>query len=100
MSSTLVEYPARIKSYQVTIARDRADIHLEGIEQGGSKPQPVGHMTFGDPDPIRKDKDFITRGGFLQMDRPLEMLPAVLDLLRLEKHLVLDGDGRLSTSSD
>ena len=45
MSSTLVEYPAQVKSYQVTIARDRADIHLEGVEQGGSKPQPVGHMT-------------------------------------------------------
>jgi len=99
MSSTLVEYPAQIKSYQVTIARDRADIHLEGIEQGGSKPQPVGHMTFGDPDPIGKDADLITRGGFLQMDRPLEMLPAVLELLRHEKNLVLRKDGTLSTSA-
>ena len=98
MSSTLVEYPAQIKSYQVTIARDRADIHLEGVEQGGSKPQHVGHMTFGDPDPIGKDADFTTRGGFLQMDRPLEMLPAVLDLLRHEKNLVLREDGTLSTS--
>lgn len=98
MSSTLVEYPAQIKSYQVQIRRGTADIHLMGIEQGGSKPQPVGHMTFGDPDPIGKDADFITRGGFLQMDRPLEMLPAVLDLLRHEKKLVLQGDGTLSTS--
>ena len=99
MSSTLVEYPVRIKSYQVTIARDRADIQLEGVEEGRSEPQRVGHMTFGDPDPIGKDADFITRGGFLQMDRSLELLPAVLDLLRHEKRLVLDGDGRLSTSS-
>lgn len=99
MSSTLVEYPAQIKSYQVTIARDRADIQLEGVEQGGSKPQRVGHMTFGDPDPIGKDADFITRGGFLQMDRPLELLPAVLELLRHEKKLVLQEDGALSTSA-
>ena len=98
MSATLVEYPARIKSYQVTIARDRADIHLEGVEQGGSKPQTVGHMTFGDPDPIGKDEDFTTRGGFLQMDRPLEMLAGVLELLRHEKDLILQEDGRLSTS--
>lgn len=98
MSSTLVNYPARIKSYQVTIARDRASIHLEGIEEGGSKPQPVGHMVFGDPDPIGKDADFITRGGFLQMDRPLEMLAAVLDLLRHEKNLVLQENGTISTS--
>ena len=100
MSATLVEYPARITSYQVTIARGMADIHLMGIEQGGSKPQPVGHMTFGDPDPIGKDADFTTRGGFLQMDRPLEMLSAVLVLLHHEKHLVLDGDGRLSTPGE
>lgn len=99
MSSTLVNYPARIKSYRVTIARDRANIHLEGIEEGGSKPQPVGNMTFGDPDPIGKDKDFTTRGGFLQMDRPLEMLAAVLELLRHEKDLVLQEDGRISTSA-
>jgi len=99
MSSTLVEYPAQIKSYQVQIQREMAHIHLEGVEQGGSKPQPVGHMTFGDPDPIGKDADFITRGGFLQMDRPLEMLPAVLDLLRHEKNLVLQEDGTLSTSA-
>jgi hypothetical protein len=99
MSSTLVEYPAQIKSYQVTIARDRADIQLDGVEQGGSKPQRVGHMTFGDPDPIGKDADFITRGGFLQMDRPLEMLSAVLELLRHEKNLVVQEDGTLSTSA-
>ena len=98
MSSTLVEYPVRIKSYQVTIARDRADIQLEGVEEGRSEPQRVGHMTFGDPDPIGKDADFITRGGFLQMDRPLEMLPAVLDLLRHEKRLSLREDGTISTS--
>jgi len=98
MSSTLVNYPARIKSYQVTIARDKSEIHLEGIEEGGSKPQTVGRMVFGDPDPIGKDADFITRGGFLLMDRPLELLPAVLELLRHEKNLVLQENGTISTA--
>lgn len=102
MSSTLVEYPAEIKKYQVSIARDRADIQLEGVENGAQprgELQRVGRMTFGDPNPIG-DKDFINRGGFLQMDRPLEMLAAVLDLLRHESPLFLHGDGTLSTSSE
>ena len=100
MSSTMVEYPVRIKSYTVTIRRDIANIQLEGTEglEGRGEPRRVGNMTFGDPDPIGKDADFITRGGFLQMDRPLEMLSAVLDLLRHEKHLVLNEDGTISTS--
>jgi hypothetical protein len=100
MSSTLVEYPVQIKSYEVQIRRDTAHIQLEGVEEGRSEPQRVGHMTFGDPNPIGKDADFVTRGGFLQMDRPLEMLPAVLDLLRHESPLFLDADGRLSTSPE
>lgn len=101
MSSTMVEYPVQIKSYQVTIRRDQADIRLEGVE-GLEGPQGelrrVGNMTFGDPNPIGKDADFINRGGFLQMDRPLEMLPAVLDLLRHESPLFLDEKGTISTS--
>ena len=97
MSSTMVEYPVQIKSYQVTIRRDQANIQLEGVEEGVSEPRRVGNITFGDPDPIGKDKDFITRGGFLQMDRPLEILPAVLDVLRNEKNLVLQEDGTLTT---
>jgi hypothetical protein len=51
-------------------------------------------MVFGDPN---SDKDFITRGGILQMDRPLTMLSGVLDLLRNETPLFLGGDGKLST---
>lgn len=100
MSSTMVEYPVQIKSYQVTIRRDQANIRLEGVEEGASEPRRVGNITFGDPDPIGKDKDFITRGGFLQMDRPLEMLPAILDLLRHESPLFLQDDGTLSTSAE
>ena len=99
MSSTMVEYPVQIKSYQVTIRRDQANIQLMGVEEGASEPRRVGNVTFGDPTPVNKDADFIARGGFLHMDRPMEMLPAILDLLRHEKKLVLQEDGTLSTSA-
>lgn len=102
MSSTMVEYPVQIKRYEVTIARSQADIRLEGVE-GLEQPQGelrrVGHITFGDPNPI-KDEDFIGRGGFLHMDRPLEMLPAILDLLRHESPLFLHEDGTVSTTPE
>ena len=99
MSSTMVEYPVQVKSYKVRISRDRADVHLEGIEgAAGSKLRPVGDIGFGDPDPIGRDGDFINRGGFLRMDRPLEMLSAILDLLRHEDPVFLQEDGSLTTS--
>lgn len=98
MSSVQVQYPVQVKSYQVRISRDRADVHLEGIEEAkGSKLRPVGNIVFGDPNPVA-DHDFIARGGFLRMDRPLEMLPAILDLLRHEDPVFLQGDGSLTTS--
>ena len=102
MSSVVVRYPVEVRRYRVLVKKDRAEIELEGIEarEEGSDAEPelrrVAHITFGDPDPIG-DKDFMTRGGFLQMDRPMEMLAGILDLLH-EKHLFLDGDGTLSTS--
>jgi hypothetical protein len=101
MSSVVVRYPVEVRRYRVLVSKERAEIELEGIEteqKGEAEPElrRVGHITFGDPDPIG-DKDFITRGGFLQMDRPMEMFAGILALLD-EKHLFLDGDGTLSTS--
>jgi hypothetical protein len=102
MSSVVVRYPVEVRRYRVLVNKDRAEIELEGVEasEAGAEAEPelrrVGHITFGDPEPIG-DKDFITRGGFLQMDRPMEMLAGILYLLH-ETHLFLDGDGTLSTS--
>jgi hypothetical protein len=103
MSSVVVRYPVEVRRYRVLVNKDRAEIELEGIEaqeKGEGEPElrRVGHITFGDPDPIG-DKDFITRGGFLQMDRPMEMFAGILALLD-QKHLFLDGDGTLSTSQN
>lgn len=95
--SVQVQYPVQVKSYQVTIRRAQANIQLQGVEEGASEPRRVGNMTFGDPHPTR-DEDFMGRGGFLSMDRPLEMLPAILDLLRHEDPVFLQEDGTLTTS--
>lgn len=99
--SVVVTYPVEIRKYQVSISRSGAEIALEGVEgsKGGSQGElrRVGNIAFGDLDPIG-DKDFITRGGFLRMDRPLEMLSGILDLLRHEKPVFLQDDGTLTTS--
>ena len=103
--SIKVTYPVKVRSYQVSADRDRVEIELEGVEQllgtgdFNADLRRVGRVTFADPDRIR-DKDFIDRGGFLQMDRPLVMFSGILDLLRNEKPLFLHGDGTLSTSSE
>lgn len=102
--SVVVAYPVEVKGYQISVTRDRVEVHLEGIEgslqESGSssdKTRRVGRIIFGDTSPIG-DKDFINRGGFLQMDRSLAMFAGILDLLRNEKPLFLHGDGTLSTS--
>jgi hypothetical protein len=102
--SVVVAYPVEVKRYQVSVDRNRAEIVLEGVEGPGqgsgnssANIRRVGRITFGDPKPI-SDKDFITRGGFLQMDRPLAMFSGILDLLRNDKPLFLHENGALSTS--
>jgi hypothetical protein len=82
--SIVVAYPVEVKRYQVSVKRDRAEIALAGVEgpvQGSGNSSAnirrVGRITFGHPNPIG-DKDFINRGGFLQMDRPLAMFSGVL----------------------
>ena len=101
MSSVTVRYPVEVRRYRVLMDRERAEIELEGVEareEGEAEPElrRVGHITFGDPDPVG-EKDFIARGGFLRMDRPMEMFAGTLALLH-EQHLFLDEDGTLSTS--
>lgn len=101
MSSVMVRYPVEVRRYRVLVSREKAEIELEGIEaaeegEAAAELRRVGRITFGDPTPVG-DKDFMGRGGFLQMDRPMEMFAGTLALLH-EEHLFLDGDGTLSTS--
>lgn len=99
-----VAYPVEIMLYQVSVKRDRAEILLEGVEgsaqasdSSGGSIKHVGRLTFGDSRHVG-DKDFINRGGSLEMRRPLAMFSGILDLLRNQKPLFLDRNGTLSTS--
>jgi hypothetical protein len=103
--SVVVAYPVEIASYSVSIQRTRATVTLEGMEideestEHSGDLRRVGVMVFGDPNPVA-DHDFITRGGFLHMDRSLDMLPAVLQLLTAVEPLYLNGEGVLSTEAE
>jgi hypothetical protein len=103
MSKISVVYPALVTRYQVEIGKGKSTITLEGKESapgGTGKFAPevfaIGEIVFGDLTPVG-DHDFIARGGSLHMDRPITMLSAVLDVLHSGRHVVLNGDGTLST---
>jgi len=102
--SVVVSYPVEVKRYQVTVQKRLAEIVLDGVELNGDESggasgevRRVGVMHFDDSHPVG-DKDIITRGGFLRMDRALDLLPGVLALLRDEKRVFLREDGSLSNS--
>ena len=104
--SVVVSYPVEIRKFEVSVKREIAEIILEGIELGeqersvaGANLRRVGVITFGDPNPVG-DADFITRGGFLRMDRPLALFSGIMTLLRNERPLFLREDGTLSTSAE
>ena len=102
--SVEVSYPVEIKRYEVSVKRNLAEIVLDGVEcsgngsgAAGGEIRRVGVMHFDDSHPAG-DQDIITRGGFLRMDRFLNLLPGVLALLRDEKCVYLRRDGTLSSS--
>ena len=97
-------YPVEIKEYQVHVKNDAVEILLKGSAQWaqgagdlGTRTETVASITFRDAEDLRL-KDFINRGGFLSMDRPLSMFSGILDLLRGEKPLYLRQNGTISTS--
>ena len=103
--SVVVSYPVEIRRFEVSVKRESAEIVLEGIElserergAAGANLRRVGVITFGDPDPV-SGTDFISRGGFLHMDRPLALFSGIMTLLRAEGPLFLWEDGTLSTSA-
>ena len=92
----VVAFPVEITSYKVTIGRDAASIELEGLEPGAEAPRRVAGISFGQ----REAGEFINRGGFLQIHRPIALFPGTMDLLRNEKPVSLHGNGTLSTSAE
>jgi hypothetical protein len=104
--SVVVPYPVEVKQYQVSIGQQAAFIQLEGVEvqllkdhHSEQKLRRVAHLTFDDSNPANA-ADFITRGGFLNMHRPIGLLSGILDLLRHEQPLFLNQDGVLSTLAE
>jgi hypothetical protein len=104
--SVIVQYPVEVKQYQVSIGRQAASVRLQGVEvqplkdhRADEQLRWVGDLTFSSSDQAG-ERDFITRGGFLNMQRPLAMLSGLLDLLRHEKPLFLHQDGVFSTSPE
>lgn len=91
---TVVTYPVEVSAYKVSIQRNEAIVELEGIE--GNSTRRVGRMTFREGE----GREFINRGGFLNITRPLTLFSGALDLLRHDKPITLHGDGTLSTTSE
>ena len=101
--SVVVSYPVTVVRYQVSIGRDSAILALDGVEGPASASTPdekslrrVGKITF-EALPS-EEQDFISRGGYLYMWRPLTMLAGILELLRHVKPCFLNENGTLSTS--
>ena len=88
--------PYTIRGYYDAAEQNAAAFTADGFYRMGDIVRRSGRHVFAEG----RRKDFINRGGFLQMDRPLEMLPAVLDLLRHESPLFLRADGTLASSSE
>lgn len=104
--SVIVSYPVTVERYQVEVAKESATIVLDGIEGPASSASPneknlrrVGSITFSGLEPT-SEADFITRGGFLHMQRPLTMLSGILALLQHERPLFLDANGNFSTTRE
>jgi hypothetical protein len=84
-----------VTSYSVEIRADRAVVTLESTETpnliGGSRIAVAKYSSDATP------RHFVTRGGFLSIERPIELLTPTLDLLRNESRVYLHGDGTVAT---
>ena len=101
--SVEVQYPVEVTGYQVQIRSNEIRIKLEGVEQGQlvSAGSETRTRRVGDIECIRSDEfreAFITRGGWLRIERRLSMASAILDVLRNERPLFLDDNGWLQTT--
>ncbi|MEU1972240.1 hypothetical protein ABZ477_11325 [Microbacterium sp. NPDC019599] len=86
----------KITSYAVTIGDNGADLTLEGDPDSnlmhGTRIARIEYAPGAEP------KAIINRGGFLSIDRPLELLAPTLALLQSGLPVVIDEAGALSAS--
>jgi len=87
-----------VTSYQVEVGDDRARLTLESSET----PNSVGGKRIGmvEYSPGATPSQFTTRGGFLSITRPIELLVPTLDLLRNESPVYLHDDGTIATVAE
>jgi len=87
-----------VTSYQVEVRSDRAVLTLESKEtpnmMGGSRIAIAEYSLAAEP------AQLISRGGFLSMKRPIELLGPTLDLLRNESPVYLHEDGTIATVAE
>lgn len=88
----VVAYPVQVSTYKVSIQRNEVTVELEGLE--GKTTRSVGRITFREGE----GREFINRGGFLDITRPITIFSGTLALLRHDKPITLHGDGTLSTT--
>lgn len=96
--SIVVNYPAKINGYTVTVSNTKASIRLLGVENGGNENERfIGDVSFleNDSNDVHT-KAFINRGGFLNMSYPISLLPSILMLLNQTETLYVDGEGNFT----
>ncbi len=96
--SIVVNYPAKINGYSITVSNTKTSIRLHGVENGGDENERfIGDVSFSENDSNDvQAKAFINRGGFLNMSYPISLLPSILMLLNQTEALYVDGDGNFT----
>ncbi len=88
----------KVSQYEVRIIGDSVQLTLDSDEEllgvEGT------HLAYIDYAPGAKAREIINRGGFLSIDRPLELYLPTIDLLRNEDPTFFHGDGSFSTSKE
>jgi hypothetical protein len=85
----MVNYPAKINNYSITVSNTDASIRLRG-----EKDQLIGDIQFStNQSQDNPTKAFINRGGFISTTYPLGQLPSILALLQQEDMLLIEENG-------
>jgi hypothetical protein len=94
----LASSSVKVSQYEVRIVRDGVKLTLDSNEE---LPGVEGtHLAYIDYAPGAEAREFINRGGFLSIDRPLELYLPTIDLLRNENPTFFHADGSFSTSRE
>lgn len=98
---SIVHYPVRVTGYRLVTGEDFVSLELSGVEprlqdEASLPPEPVGDVTFriGAEPAVWFD-----RRAAAHLTRPLQLASAVLDMLRHESVVYLNGDGSFTTEA-